>query len=92
MDNNQRLKAICISLRLSRGDIVAACKAGGYNASHEDVKHWSRGAGKELDRGLECTPKGYTDYKPMPNAAFDAFCLGVRVVRDKINKDSVGNR
>lgn len=82
MDNNQRLKALAHAMRLQRGDIATACKKGGYAASHANVKHWLHGAGKELDQGPGYTPSGYTDYQPMPDLAFDAFCLGVHAILD----------
>lgn len=77
MDNNQRLKAISKAIGFDRGDIASACKRGGYDASRADVQHWLRGAGKELYRGAGYTPTGRTEYKPMPDIAFDAFCLGI---------------
>lgn len=86
MDNNQRLKALSHAMRLDRGDISRACKLGGYEASRADAQHWLRGAGKELDKGPGFTPTGYTEYKPMPDMAFDAFCLGVIKVLDSLEE------
>ena len=86
MDNNQRLKALAHAMRLDRGDISKACKARGFDASLADVAHWLRGAGKELDKGPGYTPSGYTEYKPMPDIAFDAFCLGIKDILDDAEK------
>jgi hypothetical protein len=80
MDNNQRLKALSHAMRIDRADISRACKAGGYDASRANAQHWLRGAGKELDKGPGYTPTGYTEYPPMPDIAFDAFCLGVHTI------------
>lgn len=77
MDNNQRLKAISTALRLSRNDIVAACKEGGCDASHTQVRLWLAGAGKNIVEFIGRTPSGQTDYSPMTDFAFDAFCLGL---------------
>lgn len=86
MDNNQRLKAICTALRFDRADISAACKAGGYDASRANADHWLKGAGKELHKGAGYTPTGYTEYNPMPDVAFDAFCLGIRARLDELEE------
>lgn len=88
MDNNQRLKALAHAMRLDRGDISKACKAGGYDASRATAQHWLRGAGKELDKGAGYTPKGYTEYQPMPDIAFDAFCLGLGQLLDSSEHES----
>ncbi|AJY53283.1 hypothetical protein [Halomonas sp. KO116] len=87
MDNNQRLKALAHAMRLDRADIAKACKAGGYDkASRVKSDHWLRGAGKELNKGPAYTPTGYTDYEPMPDLAFDAFCIGVKHILDDAEK------
>ena len=82
MDFNQRLKAISHANNLNRGDIAHACQRGGYNASLNEVKGWLTGAGKDLDKGPAFTPKGRTAYRPIPEVAFDAFCLGLGSVLD----------
>lgn len=84
MDNNQRLKALSHAANLNRGDIAHACQNGGYNASLNEVKSWMVGAGKELHKGPAFTPKGPREYKPMPDVAFNAFCLGLKAVLDNL--------
>nr|WP_289073740.1 hypothetical protein [uncultured Halomonas sp.] len=87
MDTNQRLKALQHALKLDRGDVARACKAGGYQASRNNVAHWLRGAGAELHKGAGYTPTGHTPYVPMPVEAFDAFCLGIGEVLDHYHQE-----
>ncbi|MGJ8518038.1 hypothetical protein [Carnimonas bestiolae] len=93
MDNNQRLKAICTALRFGRSDVSAACKHGGYEISISNAALWLKGAGKELHNGPDYTPTGNTEYKAMPDIAFDAFCLGIRYHLEALEEwDNRGNR
>lgn len=70
MDNNQRLKSLCVGLRFNRQDVHKCCKLGGYDASISEADSWLRGAGA-IKRGA-----GQKRYRPIPDAAFDAFCWG----------------
>jgi len=90
MDNNQRLKSLCVGLRFNRQDVHKCCRLGGYDASISEADSWLRGAGA-LKRGAGGA--GGTvqrRYRPIPDAAFDAFCWGLKDYLDALEDKATG--
>lgn len=85
MNNNERLKLIRHALELTRDDIAEAVTAGGIATSKSRADAWIRSSNAKKKASGGSAPGGIQRRaREMSDQEFDAFCLGLKSVIDKL--------